>query len=49
MADNDVPRRSFLKGAAAGALAATAVTGALPRPAEAQTAAPATPPQAEPL
>src|SRR6266436_3904109 len=49
MADNDVPRRSFLKGAAAGALAATAVTGALPRAAEAQTAAPATPPQPEPL
>jgi len=49
MADNDVPRRSFLKGAAAGALAATAVTGALPRSSEAQTAAPAPPPQAEPL
>src|SRR5215470_3375196 len=49
MADNDVLRRSFLKGAgAAGALVATAVTGALPQTAEAQTAAPAAP-QAEPL
>jgi len=49
MAENDVPRRSFLKGAgAAGAFAATAVTGALPRPAEAQIAAPAKP-QAEPM
>jgi gluconate 2-dehydrogenase gamma chain len=39
MADNNVPRRSFLKGAgAAGTLAATALTGALPRPAEAQPA-----------
>jgi len=48
MADNDVPRRSFLKGAgAAGALAATVATGALPRPAEAQPAAPA--PQVEPM
>jgi gluconate 2-dehydrogenase gamma chain len=52
MADNKVPRRSFLKGAgAAGTIAATALTGALPRPAEAQPA-PAAPPQApqpEPL
>ena len=48
MADNDVPRRSFLKGAgAAGALAATVATGALPRPSEAQTAPPA--PQPEPM
>ena len=50
MAENNVPRRSFLKGAgAAGALVATAVTGALPQPAEAQTASPAAAPQAEPL
>jgi gluconate 2-dehydrogenase gamma chain len=52
MADTKVPRRSFLKGAgAAGTIAATALTGALPRPAEAQPA-PAPPPQApqpEPL
>ncbi len=51
MADQDVPRRDFLKG---GALAATALTaGALPRPAEAQTGAGAqggsTPPPPEPL
>src|SRR5882724_6700798 len=53
MADNDVPRRSFLKTAgAAGTLAATALAGALPRAAEAQTppAQPvAAPAQAEPL
>jgi gluconate 2-dehydrogenase gamma chain len=52
MADNKVPRRSFLKGAgAAGTIAATALTGALPRPAEAQPApapAPQTP-QPEPM
>lgn len=50
MADNNVPRRSFLKGAGAGALAATA-GAALPRAAEAQPA-PVTPPagpQAEPM
>jgi len=48
MTDNNVPRRSFLKGAgAAGTLAATALTGALPRPAEAQPA-PAPAPQATP-
>jgi gluconate 2-dehydrogenase gamma chain len=53
MADTNVPRRSFLKGAgAAGTLAATALTGALPRPAEAQStpvqaAQPA--PQPEPM
>src|SRR5262245_61235932 len=53
MADNQVPRRSFLKGAgAAGAVGATALTAALSRSAEAQTAAapvqqPA--PQPEPL
>src|SRR6266852_776156 len=53
MADNDVPRRSFLKAAgAAGTLAATALAGALPRAAEAQTppAQPAVgPPAPEPL
>ena len=53
MADTNVPRRSFLKGAgAAGTLAATALTGALPRTAEAQTApapAPQPAPQPEPL
>jgi gluconate 2-dehydrogenase gamma chain len=50
MADNNVPRRSFLKGAgAAGTLAATALTGALPRPAEAQTAAQPPAPQPEPM
>jgi gluconate 2-dehydrogenase gamma chain len=49
MADNNVPRRSFLKGAgAAGTLAATALTGALPRTAEAQ-AAPAAAPHPEPM
>ena len=53
MTDNNVPRRSFLKGAgAAGTLAATALTGALPRPAEAQPApapAPQATPQPEPM
>src|SRR6266567_5153496 len=53
MADNDVPRRSFLKTAgAAGTLAATALAGALPRAAKAQTppAQPAAaPPAPEPL
>ncbi len=52
MADTNVPRRSFLKGAgAAGTLAATVLTGAMPRPAEAQSApAPAQPaPQPEPM
>jgi gluconate 2-dehydrogenase gamma chain len=51
MADHDVPRRSFLKGAgAAGTLAATALAGGLPRTAEAQTAlAPAEAPTPEPL
>ena len=50
MADTNVPRRSFLKGAgAAGTLAATALTGALPRAAEAQSApAPAVQPAAQP-
>jgi gluconate 2-dehydrogenase gamma chain len=52
MADTNVPRRSFLKGAgAAGTLAATALTGGLTRPTEAQ-AAPALAaqvPQAEPM
>jgi gluconate 2-dehydrogenase gamma chain len=48
MAENNVPRRDFLKG---GALAATALgAGALPRSAQAQTAAQATAPVApEPL
>jgi gluconate 2-dehydrogenase gamma chain len=53
MADTNVPRRSFLKGAgAAGTLAATALTGALPRTAEAQpapAAAPTPAPQPEPM
>ena len=51
MADTNVPRRSFLKGAgAAGTLAATALTGALPRLAEAQAApAPAPAPPPEPM
>ncbi len=53
MADTNVPRRSFLKGAgAAGTLAATVLTGAMPRPAEAQSAPPpaAQPaPQPEPM
>jgi gluconate 2-dehydrogenase gamma chain len=52
MADNDVPRRNFLKGAgAAGTIAATAFIGGAPYPAEAQTAPaqPATPPVPEPL
>jgi gluconate 2-dehydrogenase gamma chain len=52
MAENDVPRRNFLKGAgAAGTLAATALAGGLAsRPAEAQSAtAPAAPPAGEPL
>ena len=50
MADNKVPRRSFLKGAgAAGAIGATALTGALPRTADAQTApAPAAQPAPQP-
>ena len=53
MADKQVPRRSFLKGAgAAGTIAAGALAGALPRPAEAQPAAAPVPqaaPQPEPL
>jgi gluconate 2-dehydrogenase gamma chain len=53
MADTNVPRRSFLKGAgAAGTLAATALTGALPRTAVAQpapAAAPTPAPQPEPM
>jgi gluconate 2-dehydrogenase gamma chain len=49
-----IARRSFLKGAgAAGTAAATALSGALPAPAQAQSAPPAhdasTPPAAEPL
>ena len=40
MADNDVPRRNFLKGAgAAGTLAAAALAGSLPRTAQAQVPA----------
>ena len=53
MAENDVPRRNFLKGAGAtGMAAATALAGGLPRPAQAQTqpAQPAaTAPAAEPM
>jgi len=52
MADNDVPRRKFLKGAgAAGTLAATALAGGLARAAEMPAPAPATaaPPANEPL
>jgi gluconate 2-dehydrogenase gamma chain len=51
MTDKTVPRRSFLKGAgAAGTLAATALSGALPRAAEAQPApAPQPTPPPEPL
>ena len=50
MADNDVPRRSFLKGAgAAGTLVATALTGAIPGPADAQTPSPSTAPVNEPV
>ena len=53
MAENDVPRRKFLKGAgAAGTLAATALVGSLPRTAEAQVPSaqpPAAPPANEPL
>ena len=52
MADQEVPRRSFLKGAgAAGTLAATALAGAMPRAAEAQPAPaqPAAEPAPEPL
>ena len=53
---DSIPRRSFLKGAgAAGTAVATALSGALPAPAEAQTtppakdASPLPPPAAEPL
>ena len=53
MADNEVPRRKFLKGAgAAGTLAATALAGGLARAAENQTPlaqAAAAAPLAEPL
>jgi len=51
MADNEVPRRNFLKGAgAAGTLAATALAGGLARAADTQPApALAPPPAAEPL
>jgi gluconate 2-dehydrogenase gamma chain len=55
MSDDSIPRRSFLKGAgAAGTAVATALSGALPAPAQAQTAPPANdasppPPAAEPL
>ena len=42
MSDDSIPRRSFLKGAgAAGTAVATALSGALPAPAQAQTAPPA--------
>ncbi|HEX3486220.1 MAG TPA: gluconate 2-dehydrogenase subunit 3 family protein [Micropepsaceae bacterium] len=51
MAENNVPRRNFLKGAGAtGVAAATALAGGLPRPAEAQTAiAQSAAPTPEPL
>src|SRR6185503_14938737 len=51
MADNEVPRRNFLKGAgAAGTLAATALAGGLARAADTQPAPALTPPPAaEPL
>jgi gluconate 2-dehydrogenase gamma chain len=51
MADYDVPRRNFLKGAGAAGVAVTALAGGLPRPAEAQTPAPQPmpAPQNEPL
>jgi gluconate 2-dehydrogenase gamma chain len=56
MSDSSIPRRSFLKGAgAAGTAVATALSGALPAPAQAQSAPPASdanpqpPPAAEPL
>jgi gluconate 2-dehydrogenase gamma chain len=56
MSDDSIPRRSFLKAAgAAGTAVATALSGALPAPAQAQSAPPAKdaspqpPPAAEPL
>jgi len=50
MADHDVPRRSFLKGAGAAGTLAAALAGGLPRTAEAQTApTPAEAPASEPL
>src|SRR5580692_4352216 len=56
MSDDSIPRRSFLKGAgAAGTAVATALSGAMPAPAQAQTAPPGSdasplpPPAAEPL
>jgi gluconate 2-dehydrogenase gamma chain len=56
MSDDSIPRRSFLKGAgAAGTAVATALSGALPAPAQAQTAPaakdarPSAPPAAEAL
>jgi gluconate 2-dehydrogenase gamma chain len=56
MSDDSIPRRSFLKGAgAAGTAVATALSGALPAPAQAQSApaakdaGPQPPPAAEPL
>jgi gluconate 2-dehydrogenase gamma chain len=54
MSDDNIPRRSFLKGAgAAGTAVATALSGVLPAPAEAQTppanASPSAPPAAEAL
>jgi|HubBroStandDraft_6_1064221.scaffolds.fasta_scaffold141955_2 gluconate 2-dehydrogenase gamma chain len=55
MSDDNIPRRSFLKGAgAAGTAVATALSGALPTPAQAQTTPavntpPASPPAAEAL
>ena len=55
MSDDSIPRRSFLKGAgAAGTVVATALSGSLPAPAQAQTAPPKdahppSPPAAEAL
>jgi gluconate 2-dehydrogenase gamma chain len=56
MSDDNIPRRSFLKGAgAAGTAVATALSGAIPAPAQAQSApaakdaSPQPPPAAEPL
>jgi gluconate 2-dehydrogenase gamma chain len=49
MADNDVPRRNFLKGAGAAGIAASALAGGLPRAAEAQTPPAPAQPATEPL
>jgi gluconate 2-dehydrogenase gamma chain len=55
MSDDSIPRRSFLKGAAAGTAVATALSGSLTAQAQTQTAPPAkdasppSPPATEPL